>query len=237
MHRLNINNNNKLKVHNNKTSSNSNHYICDYCKKELSTRQSRWRHMKMCNKKTNIESRLELLEDKLSSNINLESIITIMNTNIESIQNINEIINTLYFNVALKNIISKFRILLLNNISTFKLFCQNKNKFDKQIRDQVTINLGIINKLSDYIDYVEYQGTKQYLFRKYVDMLKKIKFNKNFFNDTTETIEFIDSTDFIDDKPNNTIKHTEPKLYDNNYDDSSNDSSDDSSLCDSIYDI
>ena len=168
---------NSLSINTNKTviKTSSKKYICDYCTKNLATRQSKWRHVKTCDKKSGFEKRIELLESKIVSNIDIDSIVKIMNLNMESIKEMNQIVNLLYYNSLLKKIIPEIKSTIDNNIKSFQQLSINKNKFDKQIREQVNNNLVIINKLEKYHEYLEYQGKKQYLFRKYVGCLKPIK--------------------------------------------------------------
>ena len=37
-------------------------YTCDYCKKDFSSRQSKWRHLKTCENKSDIERKMDDLE-------------------------------------------------------------------------------------------------------------------------------------------------------------------------------
>ena len=48
------------------SSTNVNKLMCQYCEKTLSSRQSKWRHYKTCNKKDTIENKILSLETKIS---------------------------------------------------------------------------------------------------------------------------------------------------------------------------
>jgi hypothetical protein len=171
-------------------------YQCEYCNKILSSRQSKWRHDKTCNKKNQIEKRLDILEDKIISNIDQKSIINILNLNISSIQTFCQMVNSLYYSESLKKITNNIKNVIKNNIKSFQVLSQNKNKFNADLRKQISYNLAVINKLEDYNEYIEYQGKKQYLFRNQVSCLKEIKNNEN-------EIETIEVVDFSEESSNN----------------------------------
>ena len=164
-------------------------YKCDYCNKVLSSRQSKWRHVKSCDNKNQIEKRLEILEDKIISNIDLNSVINIMNLNISSIKTFCQMINTLYYCESIKKITGNIQTLINNNIKSFRFLSQNKNKFEKYLREQINYNLALLNKLEDYSEYIEFQSKKQYLFRNHANNLKEININND---NQIETIEIID---------------------------------------------
>lgn len=180
-------------------------YHCEYCNKILSSRQSKWRHDKTCNKKNQIEKRLEILEDKIISNIDQKSIINMLNLNISSIQTFCQMVNSLYYNQSLKKIMEDIKNGIKNNIKNFQILSQNKNKFNAYLRKQISYNLAVINKLEDYNEYIEYQGKKQYLFRNQVNCLKKIN-NEN-------EIETIEVVDFSEESNNLTNNLTDNKKY------------------------
>jgi hypothetical protein len=164
-------------------------YKCDYCNKVLSSRQSKWRHVKSCDNKNQIEKRLEILEDKIISNIDLNSVINIMNLNISSIKTFCQMINTLYYCESIKKITGNIQTLINNNIKSFRFLSQNKNKFEKYLREQINYNLALLNKLEDYSEYIEFQSKKQYLFRNHANNLKEININND---NQIETIEIVD---------------------------------------------
>jgi hypothetical protein len=164
-------------------------YKCDYCNKVLSSRQSKWRHVKSCDNKNQIEKRLEILEDKIISNIDLNSVINIMNLNISSIKTFCQMINALYYCESIKKITGNIQTLINNNIKSFRFLSQNKNKFEKYLREQINYNLALLNKLEDYSEYIEFQSKKQYLFRNHANNLKEININND---NQIETIEIID---------------------------------------------
>jgi len=174
-------------------------YQCEYCNKILSSRQSKWRHNKTCNKKNQIEKRLDILEDKIISNIDQKSIINILNLNISSIQTFCQMVNSLYYSESLKKITDDIKNVIKNNIKSFQVLSQNKNKFNADLRKQISYNLAVINKLENYNEYIEYQGKKQYLFRNQVSCLKEIKNNEN----EIETIEVVDFSEESNNLTNN----------------------------------
>jgi hypothetical protein len=172
--------NKKLKVDINvtKMSSLQEKYKCEYCCKILASRQSKWRHNKSCNMKSKIEKRIEVLEDKIISNIDIKSIVIMMNSNIQIIKTMSQIADTLYYNETLKKILNEIKQTIKNNVTNFQVLTQNKNKFDKYLRDQINYNLGVINKLESYTEYIEYNGKKQHLFKNHVNLLKEIYFHE-----------------------------------------------------------
>lgn len=190
----NNNKNKKIKVDINvtKLSSLKEKYKCEYCSKILASRQSRWRHSKSCDIKSKIEKRIEVLEDKIISNIDTKSIVIMMNSNIQIIKTMSRITDTLYYNETLKKILNEIKQTIENNITNFQVLSQNKNKFDKYLRDQIKYNLGVINKLGSYTDYIEYNGKKQHLFKNHVNLLQKINYH--------EEINSIEKY-YIDDEP------------------------------------
>lgn len=185
-------------------------YQCEYCNKILSSRQSKWRHDKTCNKKNQIEKRLDILEDKIISNIDQKSIINILNLNISSIQTFCQMVNSLYYSESLKKITNNIKNVIKNNIKSFQVLSQNKNKFNADLRKQISYNLAVINKLEDYNEYIEYQGKKQYLFRNQVSCLKEIKNNEN----EIETIEVVDFSEESSNITNNLINNKKYELSD-----------------------
>jgi hypothetical protein len=189
-------------------------YQCEYCNKILSSRQSKWRHDKTCNKKNQIEKRLDILEDKIISNIDQKSIINILNLNISSIQTFCQMVNSLYYSESLKKITDNIKNVIKNNIKSFQVLSQNKNKFNADLRKQISYNLAVINKLEDYNEYIEYQGKKQYLFRNQVSCLKEIKNNEN----EIETIEVVDFSEESSNITNNLINNKKYELSDSDSD-------------------
>lgn len=175
----NINTNNKkinvnINVTKQSSPSSTIKFVCNYCNKDLASRQSKWRHQKTCTNKTNFEKRLEELENKMNSNIDINFIIQMMNINIQSIKQANTLIDTLYYNESLKKISSHIKQIVSNNIAGFLLLAQNKNNFDIKLKNQVNFNLAIIKKLKSYHENIEYQNNKLYLFRNHTNNLKEI---------------------------------------------------------------
>jgi hypothetical protein len=156
----------------------SSNYKCEYCNKNLSSRQSKWRHTKNCDKKNEIELRLENLENQINSNIDTESIIKLMNLNINNIKIINNLIDSLYYNNTLKKISKDLINSIYNNVKSFQVLSKNKKKFDKELREQVNYNLGFITKIEKFSEFIEYEGKKIYLFRTNANNLKKIIWKK-----------------------------------------------------------
>lgn len=171
-------------------------YQCEYCNKILSSRQSKWRHVKSCDNKNQIEKRLEILEDKITSNIDSTTIVNLMNLNISSIKTFCQMINDLYYNESLKKITKNIQSLICNNIKSFQFLSKNKAKFEKYLTKQINYNLAFINKLEDCCEYIEFMGKKQYLFRNQVNCLKEIKINND---NQIKTIEFVDFSEDSED--------------------------------------
>jgi hypothetical protein len=154
-------------------------FVCEYCNKNLASRQSKWRHTKNCDKKTEIESRLANLENQINSNIEIESIVELMNLNIDNIKTINHLIDSLYYNNSLKKITKDLIDSVDNNVKSFQVLSKNKKKFDKDLREQVNYNLGFIKKIEKFSEFIEYEGTKIFLFRTNANYLKKITLKKD----------------------------------------------------------
>jgi hypothetical protein len=188
----------------NNVSSSKKRYSCDNCLVNLSSRQSRWRHIKTCNKKSLVEKRLKKLEDSLNSEPKVESItlIKMMNKQMKAIIKVNKIINSMYWDKKIEKIIDDLKKIIQLNINMFILTSQDYQKFDTPIKNQIKINLDIVNKLNKYLKYVEYKSEKQYIFRNQVNKLQKIKFNNEEntakITDSSEeeyTVKITDSSD------------------------------------------
>ena len=202
---MDIHNKNKEKIINehkivikNVNKMSSDKYKCDFCLKTLSSRQSKWRHDKICVKKLNVEKRLEILEKTIIDNIDSDLIINNLNNYIDNLKTINEIINILYYDKNINKIFGELKCLITNNIKSYQDCTKILNNYEKNIRLQVKDNLHIINKLEKYIKYLEFQGKKQYLFRNNIKNLKKIE-----INNTYEIIKLDENLNFISIDQNN----------------------------------
>jgi hypothetical protein len=163
------------------SSLNKSKYMCDYCINNFSSRQSKWRHMKICNKKSLVETKLDNLEKSLNliieQNIDSITLIKLMNKQIKSIIIINKIINSMYWNKQIIKIIEELKKTIKLNIKTYLLLTKDYNKFDKNIKNQIKKNLDIMNKLKKSLKYLEFQNPKQYIFRSHIEKLQKIILN------------------------------------------------------------
>ena len=147
------NNNSNVSIDVIKTSSISKKYECKYCKKILSSRQSKWRHVKTCDKKTELEERLEKVENKLSGNniFKREDIIKILDDNISVIQNIYKIIDQFYFNKTYqKSVIAHGETIVKSAINNYINICNNIDSLDSPSLKIINQNIGLIKKLENY---------------------------------------------------------------------------------------
>lgn len=165
---------------NKKSSSNEQTYLCEYCSKKFSSRQSRWRHIKTCNKKSVMEKRIEDLEKSVNLTIEPKieslSMIKLMNKQIKSILVTNQIIEKMYWDAKLKKFYDELKQIINLNIKMFKLTAVDYKNFNKELKTQIVYNLNIINKLEKNFNHLEYNGDNQYKFRRHVNKLRKMNY-------------------------------------------------------------
>lgn len=128
-------------------------FKCNHCNKLLSSRQSKWRHEKICTNKNTLDKRITKLEN--IHNINYQFITDILDKQILTIQNISNIINNYMFNKTIINLHSQLFINITYSIDAYKNIA---NQFDYH-NNTVKANILIMNKIDNfknkyYLDFV-----------------------------------------------------------------------------------
>lgn len=144
------------------TSSNNenilNKLMCQYCNKILSSRQSKWRHYKTCNKKDTIENKLLSLETKISEfekhNFFVETLLDnhiVLLNDIDINSNMIKIIKKNYKLIYKNNILSTAsKIKAKANIKILKKLCKIEHFNKSNTLDKILIKkLLMINTSPD----------------------------------------------------------------------------------------
>ena len=144
------------------TSSNNenilNKLMCQYCNKILSSRQSKWRHYKTCNKKDTIENKLLSLETKISEfekhNFFVETLLDnhiVLLNDIDINSNMIKIIKKNYKLIYKNNILSATsKIKAKANIKILKKLCKIEHFNRSNTLDKILIKkLLMINTSPD----------------------------------------------------------------------------------------
>ena len=151
------------------SSLNNNKLTCQYCNKTLSSRQSRWRHYKTCNKKNTIENKLLTLENKLSefekANVYVE---TLLDNHIKLLNEHN--LNSNMIKIIKKN---------------YKLIYKNTN-LTATTKTKVKANIKILKKLSK-IEHFNKSNTLDKILIKKLSLINNTNTNKDTNNDSVKT--------------------------------------------------
>lgn len=155
------------KYHNNNNNNNKNSdidtFYCNYCKKKLSSRQSKWRHHKICTKNNSntIEHRITLLENVINNN---DFVFDLLDKQIQSINYISNIIKQNYFNKTILSLHNQLFSLLQNSIYNYIHIYNKFNVINKMAQS----NIKILNKIYSFknqnffelVDKLAYISTK-----------------------------------------------------------------------------
>lgn len=153
------------KYHNN-NSNNTDTFYCNYCKKSLSSRQSKWRHHKICTKNVcnTIDYRITLLENIINNN---DFVFDLLDKQIQSINNISNIIKQNYFNKTILSLHNELFSLLQNSIYNY-IHISNKFNVINKIAQSNIKTLNKINSVNSFknpnyfelVDKLAYVSTK-----------------------------------------------------------------------------
>lgn len=138
-------------------------FNCNYCKKTLSSRQSKWRHHKICTKNNSntIDNRITLLENIIYSN---DFVFNLLDKQILSIYHISNIIKQNYFNKTILSLHNQLFTIVQNSIYNYTLIY---NKFN--VSNKIALsNIKTLNKIDSFknsnyfqlVDKLAYISTK-----------------------------------------------------------------------------
>lgn len=146
-------------------------YICEYCKKNLSSRQSKWRHVNTCGEKKSLNNRISILEKKIC-----DQDLSVLNKLVKNIKLTYEIVEKNYFNKTIISNEDRLNMIINNNI---EIYMDLINELNMKIKPEDKHNMCYLNK-------IKLKKIKESKYEEYIKKLKLYDENLNVCEDSEE---------------------------------------------------
>jgi DNA-directed RNA polymerase subunit RPC12/RpoP len=137
-------------------------YNCKYCNNIFSSRQSKWRHIKICNKKTELETRIEKIELKINNKFVLETeqVIELLNIEIIKIKKTFDLISVFPYTRKLhKDTIQLAESIIKKSFETYNILINSidVDLLKTNIKNIIKSNQQFIKDLSKFDEFISYE--------------------------------------------------------------------------------